>query len=163
MTMRKLFTILVAVLFFATVFAQIPQKMSYQAVIRDANNNLVKNQAVGMKITILQNTTPVYSEIQTPITNANGLVTIEIGGGTGFNAIDWANGSHFIKTEIDPAGGTTYSISSTSQLLSVPFALYAKAITLRVSNTGDTLFLGSGQHIIIPGISAANPSVLSNH
>ena len=124
--MKKLLTIIVAVLLTASIFAQAPQKMSYQAVVRDGSNNLITNHAVGMQITILQNTTPVYTEIQTPTTNANGLVSIEIGDGEGFNNIDWSNGPYFIKTETDPTGGTSYTITGTSQLLSVPYALHAK-------------------------------------
>jgi microcystin-dependent protein len=126
--MRKLFTILAALLLTASVFSQAPQKMSYQAVIRNSSNALVTSTAVGMKISIFQGSTtgtPVYVETQIPSTNANGLVTIEIGGGTGFNTIDWANGPFYIKTETDPTGGTNYTITGTSQLLSVPYALYA--------------------------------------
>jgi len=130
--MRKFFTLLATVLFAATVWAQSPQKMSYQAVIRDAGNILVTNHAIGMKISILQTTstgTAVYVETQTATTNVNGLVTIQIGGGTPvtgtFAAIDWSAGPYFIKTETDPAGGTAYSITGASQLLSVPYALYA--------------------------------------
>jgi hypothetical protein len=106
--------------------------MSYQAVIRDNSNALVTNQIVGMQISILQgsaNGTAVYAETQTPTTNTNGLVSIEIGGGTvvsgNFSTIDWANGPYFMKTETDPAGGTNYTITGTSQLLSVPYAMYA--------------------------------------
>ncbi len=113
--------------------AQAPNKMSYQAVIRDNSNALVSNQIVGMQISILQgsaNGTAVYAETQTPTTNANGLVSIEIGGGAvvsgNFSTIDWANGPYFIKTETDPTGGGTYSIVGTNQLLSVPYALYAE-------------------------------------
>lgn len=131
--MKKLFTILVAVFLTASVFAQTPEKMSYQAVIRDSGDTLVTNQSVGMQISILQGSaggTAVYVETQTPTTNANGLVSIEIGTGTvvsgDFTTIDWANDSYFIKTEIDPTGGTNYSITATSQLLSVPYALHAK-------------------------------------
>jgi uncharacterized protein (TIGR02145 family) len=127
--MKKLFTIVVAVLLTATVWAQSPEKMSYQAVIRDASDNLVTSQTVGMQISILQGSasgTAVYVETQTPTSNANGLVSIEIGGGVGFDTINWANGPYFIKTETDPAGGTSYSITGTSQLLSVPYALHAK-------------------------------------
>ncbi|OYU94929.1 MAG: hypothetical protein CFE21_14720 [Bacteroidetes bacterium B1(2017)] len=106
--------------------------MSYQAVVRNSSFALVVNTTIGMKISILQGTSTgavVYSETQTPVTNANGLATIEIGGGTvvsgTFASINWANGPFFIKTETDPAGGTAYSITSTTQLLSVPYALYA--------------------------------------
>ncbi len=113
--------------------AQAPNKMSYQAVVRNNSNTLVSNQVVGMRISVLQGSatgTTVYVETQTPITNTNGLVSIEIGGGTvvsgNFANINWANGPYFIKTETDPNGGTNYSITGTSQLLSVPYAMYAE-------------------------------------
>jgi hypothetical protein len=109
--------------------------MSYQAVIRDADANLVTSQTIGMQISILQGSltgTAVYTETQTPTTNANGLVSIQIGDGTvengDFATIDWANGPYFIKTETDPTGETSYTITGTSQLLSVPFALHANEI-----------------------------------
>lgn len=131
--MKKLFTILVsAVLLTASAFTQTPQKFSYQAVIRNGSDQLVTNQTIGIRISILHGSisgTAVYQETQTPTSNANGLVTIEIGSGTtmyNFSAIDWASGPYFIKTEIDPAGITNYTITGTSQLLSVPYALYAK-------------------------------------
>jgi len=131
--MRKLFTFFLVVSLTATLWAQAPQKMSYQAVIRNSSNALVTNTTIGMRINILQGSatgTAVYVETQTPTTNTNGLVTLEIGAGTvvsgTFSTIDWANGPYFIKTETDPTGGTSYAITGTSQLLSVPYALYAK-------------------------------------
>lgn len=131
--MNKLYKIILLTwLFSSSVLAQAPNKMSYQAVIRNTSNNLMVNQAVGMRISILQATatgTAVYAETQTTTSNANGLVTLEIGGGnpvTGtFAAINWANGPYFIKTETDPAGGTSYTITGTTQLMSVPYAMYA--------------------------------------
>ena len=85
-----------------------------------------------MQISILQGSStgiPVYVETQTPSTNANGLVSLEIGTGTvisgTFAAINWAAGPYFIKTETDPTGGTVYTIAGTNELLSVPYALYA--------------------------------------
>lgn len=118
----------------STAFAQSPDKMSYQAVVRNASDALVTSTAVGMQISILQGSatgSAVYVETQSPTTNANGLVSLEIGTGTvvsgDFTTIDWANGTYFIKTETDPttAGGTNYTITGTSQLLSVPYALHA--------------------------------------
>lgn len=132
--MKRFFTILLTLIVTASVLlpqqasAQSPQRMSYQAVIRNSSNALVTNTNVGMQISILQGSgtgTAVYSETQTPVTNENGMVRIEIGNGAGFNEIAWANGPYFIKTETDPTGGTNYTISGTSELLSVPYALYA--------------------------------------
>jgi hypothetical protein len=110
-----------------------PEQISYQAVVRDDNNATVANQVVGMRISVLQNTvtgTAVYVETQTPTTNANGLLSIYIGAGTVgsgvFSDIVWSTGHYFIKTEIDTDGGTTYGSAGTTQLASVPYALYAK-------------------------------------
>ena len=146
--MRKLFTILAAMIFTATVWAQSPEKMSYQAVIRNSIDQLVTNQQIGIQISILQgssNGTVVYLETQTPTTNANGLISIEIGGQSGFNTIDWSNDIYFIKTETDPTGGTNYTITGISQLLSVPYALHAKTAdnyTGTITET-DPTFTGS--------------------
>ena len=124
---------IVAFFFALNANAQAPEKMSYQAVVRNTANNLVTNQAVGMKISILQGSitgTAVYAETQTPTSNTNGLVSFEIGAGNPlsgtFAGIDWANGPYFVKTETDPTGGINYTISGVSQLLSTPYALYAK-------------------------------------
>ena len=137
--------------------AQAPQKMSYQAVIRDASNNLVVSSNVGIRISILQGSTSgnaVFVETHTPISNSNGLLTIEIGNGTvvsgSFVAIDWANGPYFVQTETDPNGGTNYSITGTSQLLSVPYALYAKNTDSWTDNA-DTTY--TNDKIVINGAS----------
>lgn len=125
---RTLLILLYAIQLQVTVCAQSPNKLIYQAVVRNSNNQLVANHKVSMQISILQGSTTgtaVYVEIQHPTTNANGLVGIEIGGGTGFSDINWANGPYFIKTETDPKGGINYIITGTSQLLSVPYALHA--------------------------------------
>lgn len=132
-TIKKSFIAIAVLLSLQNVLAQSPQKMSYQAVIRNASNTLVSNTNVSMRVSILQGTstgTEVFKETfnATP-TNINGLVTIEIGTGTPvtgtFSSINWANGPYFIKTETDPNGGSTYTITGTSQLMSVPYALYA--------------------------------------
>ncbi|WKZ65738.1 MAG: hypothetical protein QY325_13335 [Flavobacteriales bacterium] len=112
--------------------AQAPQRMSYQAVVRDEANALVTNATVGMRLSILQGSatgTAVYVETHSAPTNANGLVSVEVGGGAvqsgSMEAIDWASGPYFLRSETDPNGGGNYTIAGTSQLLSVPYALYA--------------------------------------
>lgn len=129
---RILITLTLFFSMLSAAFAQAPQKFTYQAVVRDAGNVLVASQAVGVRISILQggaNGTMVYQETHTAVTNANGLMTLQIGGGTVMNgdfaAIDWATGPYFLKIETDPTGGTNYTIEGTQQLLSVPYALYA--------------------------------------
>ncbi len=131
--MKKLYIIVIALLLSLSMYAQAPEKMSYQAVIRDGADALIISTTVGMQISILEGSpagTAVYVETQTPTTNINGLISIEIGAGTvvsgDFTAIDWSTGSYFIKTEMDPEGGTSYTITGESQLLSVPYALFSK-------------------------------------
>ena len=115
------------------LLGQSPGTFSYQAIIRNANQQLVSNTSIGLKISIIQGSItgiPVYVERHLPTTNINGLVTLEVGNGTvltgSFSSIDWANGPYYIKTETDLNGGSNYTIVGTSQLLSVPYALYAK-------------------------------------
>lgn len=167
--MRKLYTIFLAVLLTSSLSAQAPQKMSYQAVIRNSSDALVTNHLVGMKISILQGSstgTPVFVETQIPTTNANGLVTIEIGSGTPVTGtlagIDWSTGTYFIKTETDPTGGTSYSITGTNQILSVPYSLYSKTASTSddaVKITGDQSIAGTKS---FTGTISASDKVITN-
>jgi hypothetical protein len=130
----KVLLISVSILCIVTaVFAQSPSRMSYQAAVRTSSNELVANQAVGLRLSLLQGSVSgvaVYSETQQPITNSNGLFSVELGGGNAssgsLNAIDWENGPYFLQTELDITGGSNFSILGTTQLLSVPYALYAE-------------------------------------
>jgi hypothetical protein len=163
--------------------AQAPSAFSYQAVVRDASNDLVVSSVVGMQISILQGSSagaPVYVETHIPTTNANGLISLQIGGGVlvsgDFSAIDWNNGPYVIKTETDPTGGTSYTIAGTQQLLNVPYALYANTAetvttALSVNTTdelqnlsisGDTIFISSGNYVVLPPLvpGCTDPSYL---
>jgi uncharacterized protein (TIGR02145 family) len=131
--MRNSIAICAGVLLWFNAIAQAPEKISYQAVIRDANQALVTNTAVGMQISLLQgspNGPALYIERHNPVTNANGLATLQIGDGViligSFAAINWGNGPYFIQVDTDPMGGTNYTVVATTQLLSVPYALHAK-------------------------------------
>ena len=115
------------------LWSQSPDLMSYQAVVRNGSNELVANLPVGVQISIRQGNADgliVFQEHHTPISNTNGLITIQIGGGTSvtgiFSDIDWTAGPYFIQTETDVEGGTNYTISSTTQLLAVPYAFYSR-------------------------------------
>jgi uncharacterized protein (TIGR02145 family) len=179
--MNKFFALISASLLSLNMIAQAPQKMSYQVVIRNSSDALVANQQVGMRVSILkdsENGTSVYSETHNVNTNQNGLVSIAIGGGNvlsgDFSKINWGSGIYFVKTETDIKGGTNYSISGTSQMLSVPYALYAlnsqpgpkgdkgdqgvpgKIQNMKVSLFGDTLYYSDDKFIIIPDISSSN-------
>ena len=164
------------------VYAQVPQKVKYQAVVRDGANTVLNNQAVGMQLMLRQGSVgglAVYTETFSTSTNAFGLVNLDIGTGTttdDFTTIDWSAGPYFVEIAVDINGGTSYSVLGTSQLLSVPYALYSETAenvindlvddadtdatnelqTLSASAAGDTLYLQNGGYVIIPGISAAN-------
>lgn len=114
--------------------AQAPQKFSFQAVVRNSQNELITNSSIGVRISILQtneNGPIIYQEISSPnpSTNQNGLISLQIGAGVpisgAFTNINWAAGPYYIKTEFDTSGGANYSITGTSELLSVPYALFS--------------------------------------
>ena len=114
--------------------AQAPQKFNYQAVARDGSGNLIANQNVSFRISLLQGSaigTIVYQETHLKTTNAYGQANLIIGSGTvvtgTFSSISWGSNAYFIKTEMDAAGGNAFALMGTSQLLSVPYALYAKS------------------------------------
>ena len=167
--MKKLYTLLATLLVTASIFAQAPEKMSYQAIVRDASDALVVSTPVGMQISILQGSasgTAVYVETQTPTTNANGLVSIEVGSGSvvsgTFNTIDWSTNSYYIKTDVDPTGGTSYSISGTSQLLSVPYALFAKS-SGGIANSADWAVNGNNINNTNTGSVVVGPNVTNSN
>jgi len=128
MKIKQLYILLLVLLASNITRSQVPEKFSCQLSVRDANGMLVVNQQVGVRLSILQETVDgdvVYSQTLLPTTNDFGTVALEIGGDDDFSSIDWSANKYFLKTEIDPAGGSSYSISGTTQFVSVPFALHA--------------------------------------
>jgi len=133
--MKKQILFLIGLIVTNILLAQVPQGISHQAVIRDANNELVANSTIGIQVSILQGGAEgaaVYIETHTPVSNANGLITYIIGDGAVesgvFAEIDWSAGPYFLKTEADPTGGTNYTITGVTELMSVPYALHAKTV-----------------------------------
>ena len=155
--MKKLIYLsLVLVLCSQGILAQAPEKFNYQAVIRNSSGELVTDQDVGIKVSILDETSSgsvLYSEEHAVSTNAYGQVALEIGNGTldsgDFSTIDWGVNDKFLKLEVDIEGGTSYIPIGTSQMLSVPYALYANVATTAellgtegvYSTSSDTLFV----------------------
>lgn len=138
-------------------FAQVPQGMSYQAILRDIDNSVITYSEVNMIFKIHNgsaNGSIVYQESQTLISNSQGLVTCNIGTGLStqgnFADINWANEPKFLQVVMGDVD------LGTVQMMSVPYALYAGACDIRVSVSGDTLHTGGGGFVIVPGISEAN-------
>jgi len=156
--MKNTLHFLVFVLFTTITWAQVPQKMSYQAVIRNSSNALVSNANIGVRMSLLQGIstgTAVYVETHSATTNDNGLVSLQIGNGSvvmgSMAAINWANGPYFVKTETDPTGGTNYSISGTSELLSVPYALAAgQSMPAPGNAVGDMQYWNGTAWVLLP-------------
>lgn len=133
--MKYFYTFLICVLTYSVLSAQSPEAFTYQAVLRDASGQLVAGENVVVRISILssgvQGSTE-YAELHNVSTNDYGLFTIKVGGGTvdqgSFSSIDWGNGVYYLKVEADPDGGLNFVSLSTTQLLSVPYALHAKTV-----------------------------------
>lgn len=140
--MKKL--LFLSLLLPTVLFSQAPELMSYQTVVWDGSNNLVTNANVGFQMSILQGSptgTAVFVEEHTVMTNTNGLASFQIGGGTvttgSIAGIDWSSGPYYLKSEADPNGGTNYTISGTSQLITVPYAFYATVADSVVNDMVD--------------------------
>ena len=156
---KKFFVLLFFCLTFS--YAQSPEKFTYQSIIKNSSGYLLKSQDVGLKISVLFNSSngiPVYSEEHSVESNNNGLVTLIIGDGVSsdvFADIDWGNGEYFLKVEVDPEGGVNYVMNQTSQLLSVPYALYAGNAKVNLSVTGQSYVTVSGSQITVNKIEAS--------
>lgn len=146
--MKRILIVSFTLIITLNLFAQSPEKISYQAIIRNSNNLVLKSKLIVAKISLLQGNplgSEVYSESQTALTNANGILNIEIGTGKiisgNFSEIEWANGPYFIKTETAPSDGTDFSMITTTQILVAPNSMYTK--TLNSFNPGSfTHYLG---------------------
>lgn len=168
--MKKTSITLFAMLCYTIGIAQSPESFNYQAVIKNANGEIIANQNLSMQISILQTSSSgasVYTETHQAATNNAGLVNLQIGEGTvvsgNFSTIDWGGDLHFIKIEVDLNAGTNFTEIGTMQLLSVPYALYAKDVQNNddadadpsneiqsLAITNNELSISSGNSIIIP-------------
>jgi uncharacterized protein (TIGR02145 family) len=154
----RLFILFFALINSSFLAAQLPGLMPYQAVARNASGQILTNTSTSARFKLREFSTSgsvIWTEDQSVLTNANGLFIAQLGAVSSMEAIDWSQGNLYLQVEVLVGG--IYVDQGTKQLLSVPYAKYAGSIKLDVSSTGDTLVIGNGAPIIIPGLSAANP------
>lgn len=175
-TALSLFILILAVVFTFPAFAQVPQKMNYQAVARNSSGTPITNHLIGIKFTIRESSASgpdIFAETMTANTNSMGTFSVEIGGGTAvlgsFATIPWSTGAKYLNIKIDPAGGNSYTDMGTYQLLSVAYAQLAKNVVnnddadanpinelQNLSITGDQLSISNGNTVTIPDGSTTN-------
>ncbi len=164
-----------------TLPAQVPESFQYQAVARNAAGQVLADQQVGIRIRILAGSadgTEAYAETHQVQTSAQGLLQLQVGGGTplsgNFQDIQWGTGPYFLEVSIDPAGGSNYTLLGASQILSVPYALLAKDVENNedgdpdplneiqsLSVSGNTLFISDGNDVELPSLWTAVPDGIS--
>ena len=144
--MKKLLSIVIVILISLSVFSQVPRSFNFQAVVRDNSGNVVSNQNVGIKISIIPEGTymlPVYSETHSITTNQFGLISLKVGEGNPidgeFGNVEWWDGNYFIQTAIDITGGSNYQVMGSTQLVTVPYALYSQGLILTDENGNSHL------------------------
>lgn len=162
----NIFTLFLALFSFAQAQTT-PQKFNYSAVARNPQGQPIATTNIGIQVSILKNSISgavQYSETHAVTTDAFGLFNLTIGSGAvqsgSMTTINWGNDNYFLKIGMDVAGGANFLTMGTTQLVSVPYALYANNGVQRISVTGDTLFLSNGQYFVANRSAAAEPLVM---
>jgi hypothetical protein len=179
--MKRIFIFLLFLIGAVSLFSQAPEGFSYQAIVRDPVGNPWANKPVSFRFTIIQGTpagASIFQETHNLSTDSFGVVSLIINNGTGkvgtFETISWGSDSYFLKVEIDKTGGTSYSDVGTTQLLSVPYALYAKAsangfsgnyndLVNRPVTDGSETKISAGNNITVTGSGTlSDPYIVTN-
>ena len=153
--MKKIIICFFFSLFVNSIYSQSPNNFTYQSVVRDASGKLMSNKEISFRISILkssQNGSSVYSEEHSVITNTNGLATMIIGKGLSadeMDTIDWSDGPYYLKVAVDPEGGFNFIAEDTTQLLSVPYALYSNSSGSTLTITGQDYLTISNNEITV--------------
>ena len=156
--MRYFFLCLISMVCLAS-FSQVPCLLSHQSAIRDGQGVVLSNQSVVLRFTLRTGQIDgevEWQELHEVTTSSLGLVKVILGSIVSMEHVDWNSGSKFLQVELSSENG--FLDLGTQQLLSVPYALFAKNVDVRISGAGDSLFIG-GNAVIVPGISDANEYV----
>lgn len=160
--MQRLLLTLLGILLTLILSAQTPEAFQYQAVVRNIQGQVIAEQAVSFRISLLKgsaNGTTVYTETHTTTTNAFGLVNLQIGMGSAtngtFSDIAWGSDSYFVQVELDETGGSNYRLMSTSQLLAVPYALHAKTVEKKYLIDYEFPYGMEGEYILLDSTTAS--------
>ena len=162
--MKKLIFFLFIILSF-NAYSQSPSNFTYQSVVRDGSGKLLSNKEISFRISVLKNSESgqvVFEEEHSVTTNINGLATLIVGKGSGnddLGGIDWGDGSYFLKVEIDPEGGFNFIAEDTTQLLSVPYALYSSSSGSSLTITGQDYLTISNNEITVNQIDLSDDVV----
>lgn len=141
--MKKLLTLAILGIISLQSWAQSPNSINYQAVIRNSSGTLIQSSNVGLRLSVLKGSSTgstVYTETHNASTNKYGVVNLQIGNGSttdNFSSIAWGTDGYYLKIELDENGGSSYKTMGTTQFVSVPFALYANKAK-EVENDGDS-------------------------
>lgn len=144
--MKNILTVLF-IIFCLQLQAQAPQRINYQGVARDNSGNIIPNQNISLKLSIIDGSpsgTVQYSELHLASTNTFGLFAVQIGAPTAvlsgtFAGVTWSAGDKYVKVEMDPNAGTNYVNMGTTQLASVPYALFAGSAPFVSDYPADTI------------------------
>jgi trimeric autotransporter adhesin len=171
---RIALTSLVSIFCIGIMLAQTPQSFNYQTVLHGVEGNVLSNQSIVIKFSIVQNSSTneiIYSETHSVTTNSLGLISLKIGEGTdvtgNFSTINWSLGQYSLKIELDLLDGSGFQVMGTSELVSVPYALHAQTATeiddadadpnneiQTLLVDGDSIEISQGNKVKLPGGSS---------
>lgn len=158
--MKTLFTLVFYFAVLGAITAQAPQAFNYQGVARDNAGVPLSNQNISLEIALLEGSptgVEVYKETHQVSTGATGVFSLQVGTGAAINGnftdIDWGAADHYLQLGLDATGGSNYQTMGTSQLLSVPYALYAE-------NGFDEYVFGGYDLVDNTGLFLSNPDSL---
>ncbi len=147
-------------------FSQSPSSIPYQAVLRNTDGSVIANSSATITFKIHDTTASgpvVFEETHTTTSNAQGLISLNVGEGSAvfgtLNGVNWSTGNKFLQVSMNTGNGNVDL--GTQQMMSVPYAIHANDTYMRVSATGDSLFIGNTV-TIVPGISEANPPAVES-